>query len=160
MNEDNYIILYKYKDIKSDENNELVVPPCLFIFLLAQSGSMNGDKIKISKKALELFLQSLPAKSYYQLIGFGSNFIKYDETPKEYTQENINQSIKLIETLKAELGWTDIYNPIKNIYEDKIYDNIKLSRKIFLLTDGQIEQREETLELIKGNNSLFNIYAI
>ena len=159
MEEDNYIIQYKYKDIKSDDD-KLVTPPCLFIFLLDQSGSMGGNKIKISKKALELFLQSLPAKSYYQLIGFGSNYIKYDEKPKEYNQENINQSLKCIETLGADLGGTNIYDPLKNIYEDKIYDDIKLNRKIFLLTDGQIENRDKTLELIKGNNSKFNIFAI
>ena len=159
IQEDNYIIQYKYKDIKSDDNN-LVTSPCLFIFLLDQSGSMYGDKIKISKKALELFLQSLPTKSYYQLIGFGSKFVKYDETPKEYNQENINQSMKCIETLNADLGGTNIYDPLKNIYEDKIYDNIKLNKKIFLLTDGAIENRENTLELIKKNNSRFNIYAI
>ena len=159
IEEDNYIIQYKYKDIKSDNNN-FDIPPCLFIFLLDQSGSMNGNKIEISKKAIEIFLQSLPAKSYYQLIGFGSNFVKYDETPKEYNQENINQSIKCIKTLKAELGGTNIYDPLKNIFEDKIYDNIELNRKIFLLTDGKIEDRDVTLELIKNNNSKFNIFAI
>ena len=159
MNEDNYLIQYKYKDIKSDDNT-LVTPPCLFIFLLDQSGSMRGDRIKISKKALELFLQSLPAKSYYQLIGFGSKYVKYDETPKEYNQENINQSLKCIEKLDADLGGTHIYNPLKNIYEDKIYDDIKLSRKIFLLTDGKVENPDKTLELIKNNNSTFNVFAI
>ena len=121
---------------------------------------MRGDKIEISKKALELFLQSLPPNSYYQLIGFGSNFVKYDGTPKEYNQDNINLSMKCIESLNAELGGTNIYDPLKNIYEDKIYDNIKLNRKIFLLTDGYIKNRENTLELIKENNYKYNIYAI
>ena len=159
IEEDNYIIQYKYKDIKSDENNS-VNTLSLFIFLLDQSGWMNGNKIEISKKALELFLQSLPANSYYQLIGFGSNFVKYDETPKEYNQDNINLSMKCIESLNAELGGTNIYDTLKNIYEDKIYDNIKLNRKIFLLTDGYIKNRENTLELIKENNYKYNIYAI
>ena len=64
MDEDSYIIQYTYKDMKSDD---IIIPPGLFIFLIDQSGSMEGNRMDISKKALELFLQSLPAKSYYQL---------------------------------------------------------------------------------------------
>ena len=159
MNEDSYIIQYKFKDIKSDDK-QLIIPPGLFIFLIDQSGSMGNGRIDISKKGLELFMQSLPAKSYYQLIGLGSKFVKYDETPKEYTKKNINQSLNLIKQLNADLGGTNVYDPLINIYEDKVYDNFKLKRKIFLLTDGIIEDRDKTLELIKANNSRFNIYAI
>ena len=93
---------------------------------------MRGSRISIAKKALEIFLQSLPAKSYYQLIGFCSKFRKYDEVPKEYTKKNIEQTLYQISQLDANLGGTNIYNPLKNIYEDKIYNNIKLKRKIFL----------------------------
>ena len=100
LNEDNYIIQYKYK--QSQEESE--ISPALFIFLIDQSGSMSGKRIEISKKGLELFMQSLPSKSYYQLIGFGSKFVKYDETPKEYIKENIENSIKTIQNLQANLN--------------------------------------------------------
>ena len=156
FNEDNYIIQYKYKNTQE----ELEIFPALFIFLIDQSGSMEGDRIIIAKKALELSLQSLPAKSFYQLIGFGSTFVKYDEAPKEYTKENILNSFLAIEKMEANLGGTDILYPLKNIYENKIYDEINLSRNIFLLTDGYIIQKEETLELIKSNNSKFRIFSI
>ena len=157
MNEYNYIIQYKYKDIKSEGKDQKIIPN-LFIFLIDQSGSMKGNRIEISKKALELFLQSLPAKSYYQLIGFGSYFVKYDETPKEYIPENIKKSLEIIKGLNAELGGTNIYGPLKSVYEDKIYDIIELKRKVFILTDGYVEERDKTLELIKKNNSMCNIY--
>ena len=62
----------------------------------------------VAIKALILFLQSLPAGSYYQIIGFGSKYEKYDKVPKEYTQENIKESIKFLQTLKANKGTTDI----------------------------------------------------
>ena len=44
---------------------------------------------KKASKALLLFLQSLPAGSYYQIIGFGTDFEAYDKKPKEYNQKNI-----------------------------------------------------------------------
>ena len=51
MNEDSYVIQYKYKDTKSDDK-QLNIPPAVFIFLLDQSGSMRGSRISIAKKAL------------------------------------------------------------------------------------------------------------
>jgi len=48
---------------------------------------MSGAPMKIASSALKLFIQSLPSKSYYQIIGFGSTFVKYDKSPKEYTKK-------------------------------------------------------------------------
>ena len=56
---------------------------------------MRGSSIKVASKGLKLFLQSLPAKSYYQIIGFGSYYNAYDKTPKEYTQEILKKVSKL-----------------------------------------------------------------
>ena len=41
-------------------------------------------------------MQSLPPGSYYQIIGFGSDYEKYDQTPKEYTQTNIKKVLNLL----------------------------------------------------------------
>ena len=157
LNEDNYIIQCKPKYITDEKEKE--TSPALFIFLIDQSGSMWGDRMEITKKALQLFLQSLPAKSYYQLVGFGSDYVKYDEKPKEYTQENINESIKLIETLDADLGGTNIYAPLSDV-SLTTFDNLNLRKNIFLLTDGYIDDREKTLNFIKNNNSKFHIFSI
>ena len=117
--------------------------------------------IKIAAKALQLFIQSLPAGSYYQIIGFGSTFVKYDKIPKEYNKENIKESMKIIEKLDSSLGGTDIYSPLKDIYNSsEIYDKINLPRNIFLLTDGEIDDKEKTLALIEKNNLKYTIYSI
>jgi hypothetical protein len=106
---------------------------------------MSGSSINIVSKALELFLQSMPVGSFYQLIGFGSSFKKYDEIPKSYTKENIKNSLEIIKTLNANLGGTNIYNPLKDIYENSdIYNKIKLPKNIFLLTDGEINDKKQT----------------
>ena len=39
----------------------------LFIFLIDQSGSMEGKPIYLVKETLLLFIHSLPKKSYFQL---------------------------------------------------------------------------------------------
>ena len=160
-NENNYIIQYKNNSRENKENIDDILNPALFIFLLDQSGSMSGYPMDFARKALILFLQSLPAGSYYQIIGFGSTFEKYDKTPKKYTQNNIKQSIKFIENLNADLGGTDIYSPLKDIYSSiKEYNKIKLPKNIFLLTDGEIENKKMTLNLIEENSNEFFIYSI
>ena len=160
-NEKCYTIQYRNISKKSENKEDLKLNPALFIFLIDQSGSMDGTPIKLASKALLLFLQSLPANSYYQIIGFGSKYEKYDKIPKKYESKNIKESIKLIENLKADLGGTNIYSPLKDIYDSyEIYDKIYLPRNIFLLTDGEIDDKKETLAIIEDNSNLYSIYSI
>ena len=156
----NYVIHYTNKTKKTNDNI-LKINPALFIFLIDQSGSMSGESIKIASKGLKLFLQSLPEKSYYQIIGFGSQYKAYDETPKEYTQENIKKSLEIIDHLNEDLGGTDIYSPLKYVFDSySVHDKINLPRNIFLLTDGEIENKSNTLDLIDQNSSKYFIYSI
>ena len=155
--QDNKVSYYeKYQENLINET------PGLFIFLVDQSGSMRGNSISLVKKALTLFMQSLPPKSYFQLIGFGSNFRKYNSTPVEYNKENVKNIISEINGLEADMGGTNISSPLKDIFEnkDKIYDNIPLSKNIFLLTDGQVNNRESCINLISTNANRFRIHAM
>lgn len=45
-----------------------------FIFIIDRSGSMGGDNIIMARKALELFVQSMPAKCRFSIISFGSSY--------------------------------------------------------------------------------------
>ena len=123
---------------------------------------MTGRAIRIASKALRLFLQSLPFGSYYQIIGFGTNYKIYgEETPYEYNRKNITETLIVIENLSANLGGTDIYSPLKHIYDShKIHDNIHLPRNIFLLTDGEVDNKDKVLNIIEENNSNYTIYSI
>ena len=47
---------------------------------------------------------------------FGSNYIKYDEQPKKYAKQSIMETLAKIDMIKVDLGGTDIYNPIKDIF--------------------------------------------
>ena len=84
------------------EKNEINETPGLFVFLIDQSGSMSGRPMELVRKALLLFIQSLPENSYFQLIGFGSEFKKYNEEPVIYNKENDDNIIKIINELTAD----------------------------------------------------------
>ena len=142
------------------ENNESTDTPSLFIFLIDQSGSMSGTSIKLVSDSLLFFLQSLPKDSYYQLIGFGSIFKKINEKPVLYSKENVKNTMEIIKNLKANLGGTNISSPLKEIFNSQDYDNIKLGRNLFILTDGEVDDREECLDLISKNSDKYKIHSI
>ena len=58
------------------------------------------------------------------------------------------------------MGGTNISTPLKDIFSSKNYDNINLAKNIFLLTDGQVHDREECINSISANNSRFRIQSI
>ena len=69
--------------------------------------------------------------------------------------------MQIINGLKANLGGTDIYKPLKSVYDNNnIYDKTNLPKNIFLLTDGEIENKSQTLALIEKNSSEYCIYSI
>ena len=159
--DEQYYTLQYVNKIKNSSKN-LYPNPALMIFLVDQSGSMNGKLIKIASKVIELFLNSMAAYSYYQIIGFGSQYIKYEEVPTENTKQNIIQSMEKVRQLEANLGGTNIYSPLNDIYNNykTIYEKINLPKSIILLTDGGIEDKSKTLNLIERNNSKFSVFSI
>ena len=142
------------------QNNIINDTPGLFIFLIDQSGSMKGKSIDLVKKALLLFIQSLPPGSYFQLIGFGTSFIKYNKEPVEYNQENVTKIINIIKNLNSDMGNTNISGPLDSVYKDIVYSKINLSKNIFLLTDGKVHDRERCINLITTNANKFRIHAL
>ena len=117
IDQNNKISYYsKYEDDINDN-------PGLFVFLIDQSGSMSGKSIELVRQALILFIKSLPLGSYFQFIGFGSDYKKYNEIPVEYNEENVNKIIDVIKSLEADMGGTNIGSPLNAIYRDKIYSN-------------------------------------
>ena len=142
------------------EENVTNETPGLFIFLIDQSGSMYGKPNDLVKQALLLFLQSLPEKSYFQLIAFGSNFEKYNPKPVEYNKENVENATKIINKFDANLGGTNISGPLASIFKDECYSDINLSKNIFLLTDGDVDDREQCFNLISTNSGKFRTHSI
>jgi hypothetical protein len=120
---------------------------------------MTGKPIELLKQGLLLLIQSLPPNSYFQLIGFGTNFKKYNEEAVEYNEENVEYILNIINNLDADLGGTNINSPLESIYSDTSYSKINLSKHIFLLTDGQVNDREGCVNLITANSNKFRMHA-
>ena len=142
---------------EDDKNNK---SKACYIFLLDQSGSMSGERMILSRKSLLLFLQSLDQNSYFQLVGFGSNFEFFSDKPLEYNKTNIKNMMEKIKFLSSDKGGTELYEPLKKIYTNPIYDEYKMKKNIILLTDGELFDKQKVLDLIGANSSKFIFNSI
>lgn len=131
-----------------------------YIFLIDQSGSMSGERMYLCRKALLLFLQSLNKGSYFHLIGFGTNYSYYSRGPLEYNKQNYKIITNNIKSLDGNRGGTQLYEPLKSIFENPVYDKLDVVKHIFLLTDGEIKNKEETLSLIGSYSDKFVLHSL
>ena len=130
-----------------------------YYFVLDRSISMNGICIDTAKEALILFLRSLPAGSTFNVVSFGSDFEKMYPSTVEYNQENLDYSILETEKFIANLGGTDIYNPLEDIFTN-IDKNSKLDKHVYLLTDGQVNNTQNVIKLIKQYSESLILHCI
>ncbi|KAL4470973.1 hypothetical protein ABPG72_013560 [Tetrahymena utriculariae] len=131
---------------------------CEFVFLLDRSGSMSGQSIQNAIEALILFIKSLPTDSYFNIYSFGSQFSKLFEESQKYSNENVEFALAEVETYTANYGGTNLYEPLNDIFNQKFVKGY--GRQIYILTDGQIEKKENVMHLIQSNNISNRVHAI
>lgn len=112
-----------------------------FIFVLDRSGSMSGSGIQKATEALKLFLNSLPAGSYFNILSFGSNYSYMFNESQLYSKQSLATAIQNIEKFGGDMGGTDLLGPLKSLLP-KAKIQATLPRNVFILTDGEIEDRE------------------
>ena len=75
--------------------------------------------------------------------------------------QTLKNIINIINSLDADLGGTNISGPLREIYNsDNVYSKINLSKNIFLLTDGNVFDRDECINLIATTSNKFRIHSI
>jgi uncharacterized protein YegL len=128
-----------------------------FIFLVDQSGSMEGAPISHAKTALQFFLQSLPLSCTFNIIGFGTSFVKYFQEMMPYDQKSLSMASRYVDSMDAVLGGTNILQPLKWIFSNRITSDAK--RVIFVLTDGAVSNSEEVIREVKRqqNTQVFSL---
>ena len=60
---------------------------------------MGGSNINLAKRALKLFLSSLPFGSYFNIISFGSKFISMFKSAVEYNDETLGKALAQVELM-------------------------------------------------------------
>ncbi|XP_029941578.1 von Willebrand factor A domain-containing protein 5A-like [Salarias fasciatus] len=103
-----------------------------FVFLMDRSGSMgfpmsnkdkNQTRISSARETLLLLLKSLPMGCYFNIYSFGSSYEHIFPKSVEYSQQTMEEALKRVGTMEADLEGTEILEPLRHIYEQPCIPN-------------------------------------
>ena len=80
---------------------------------------MNGERIAKAKEALIIFLKSLPPECEFNIVSYGSYYVKMTEDSMHNCNESMEIAIYYVNHMKADMGGTDIYTVIKEVVYDE-----------------------------------------
>lgn len=129
-----------------------------FVFLIDCSASMLGESIRKAKESLHLFLSKLPDDSFFNIIRFGTTFEKLFPQSSEKTGKTVKTATEFIEKLRANLGGTQLLS----LFDDLFKEDVKVGsqRQVFLITDGEVYEREKVIQKVEENNGFNRFFAI
>ncbi|MCA9522674.1 MAG: VWA domain-containing protein, partial [Myxococcales bacterium] len=130
--------------------------PMEVIFLLDRSGSMMGPSIAQARAALQLALRSLEEGDRFNIVGFGDSFQALFAESVPYTQANLDTATKHAATVEANLGGTELMPPLHAILSTK---GGGLARQLVLLTDGQVSNERECVELVAQHRETTRVFT-
>lgn len=150
---DGYVALASFYPKFSFMNH--IEPRCITI-VMDCSGSMVGDSIAQSRKALYKILRLLRPQDMFNIVCFGSTYHKLFPCPTSANSSNIRKAEALLSVLDADMGGTEIGQAIDAAIEEDAPR--QLSREILLLTDGEVWDWETvTARVAKSGVRFFTV---
>ncbi|XP_029027090.1 von Willebrand factor A domain-containing protein 5A-like isoform X1 [Betta splendens] len=128
-----------------------------FVILLDRSGSMQNARISSARDTLLLLLKSLPMGCYFNIYGFGSTFEHMFPKSVEYSQKTMDEALKMVKEVQADLGGTEILSPLQHIYNQPCITN--QPRQLFVFTDGEVGNTKEVIDLVKKNSGSHRCFS-
>lgn len=126
------------------------------IFVLDCSGSMDGSSIREAKQALLILLKALRDGTCFNIYRFGSTFEKLFPSSVPYTRETFEVAEKKIKGITADLGGTEMLEPLRDIYRSKA----SRGKSVVLITDGEIGDEQGVFDLAKSVAGATMIFTI
>lgn len=82
-------------------------------------GEDGGQKMITTKRALKLFLMSLPADSYFSIITYGKKYEWLGGKKKAYkkTDENLQFALEEVKKFKAKPESTNLHSPLAELFK-------------------------------------------
>ena len=131
-----------------------------YIFILDCSGSMGGESIALAKDATELFIRFLSANAKFNIYEFGNSFKKYFPRQSSVlnTESNRNEAIRRVRSPYKSLGGTQLYPPLLDVFNTPV--DTTYPRAVYVITNGQLADRDQVKKLISRNVYQTNIYFL
>jgi Ca-activated chloride channel family protein len=124
------------------------------VFVVDCSGSMSGDSIDEARRALELCVRALDTRDRFDIVRFGSTHEALFGEARPFGEATLEQALAFIAATDANLGGTEILEPLKSICARRTE-----GRNILLLTDGQVSNESEVIALAEREAARNRIFA-
>ncbi|EFA82589.1 type A von Willebrand factor domain-containing protein [Heterostelium album PN500] len=129
-----------------------------FIFVLDCSGSMSGRRIQKAKAVLQLIMRSLNENIKFNIVRFGSSFVKVYPRSTVYNDETLSSVSTQIQFFDADLGGTELFPAIRDILSTEA--DPAYPRQVFVLTDGEIYDRKQLISYVAKESSSTRIFTV
>ena len=123
------------------------------VFIMDRSGSMGGASMTALKATMQLIMRSLNNQCLFNLVGFGDRYDTLFPHSKPYDDNSLELATQYIQKMDANFGGTEMFLPMnfilsQNYNNNNDYLNHNIPRQIFLLTDGQITDVNQLVQLV------------
>ncbi|CAF1094814.1 unnamed protein product [Adineta steineri] len=144
-NEERFLTLYDGKNPIASTTE--------FIFIIDCSDSMDDEnRINLARDTMVSFIGSIPMGAHFNIIRFGSYYqILFSDTTRMttvYNEQTAQQAKDLASTMRADLGGTELLKPLQYLKDHPPASG--KSRQVFILTDGEIANTNEVIELCRS----------
>ncbi|CAI5790542.1 Uncharacterized protein PODLI_1B034767 [Podarcis lilfordi] len=133
-----------------------------FLFLMDCSSSMSYStrsnseattRIQSAKETLIFLLKSLPLGCYFNIYAFGSSYYSFYRKSVKYTQQTMLESLRGVLDLQANLGGTEILQPLKLT----LYTPIFL--QVFVFTDGEVSNIDQVIAEVQSHSKSHRCFS-
>jgi Ca-activated chloride channel homolog len=131
--------------------------PAEVVFVLDCSGSMMGSSIASARNALQLCLRSLRKGDRFNVVFFGSAHRKVFDDSRPFTQESLDEATRNVGRIDADLGGTEILAPLEELLGSR---SGKLPLRVLLLTDGEVANENEVIDLAARHADRATIFTL
>ncbi len=128
------------------------------VFVVDCSGSMGGDSIESARRALELCVRALDLRDRFDIVRFGSTFESLFGAARAFDDASLAAAVAFVRATDATLGGTEILAPLHGLVQRPLSGDGRM-RQVLLLTDGQVSNESEVIELARANADKVRIFA-
>jgi len=127
---------------------DLPKQPKSVTFVIDCSGSMTGVSIDRARTALHKALNLFTEEDSFNIIKFGSHHESLFESEVQATKENLNIAKRMVRSLDANMGGTEMEAALQSAYEGHKISKEKAGY-LFLITDGEIYDHSSVIKSAK-----------
>ena len=129
-----------------------------YVFVVDRSGSMAGSQMRQACAALQVFLRSLPADCYFNIVGFGSRMELFERKSVRYCEQTLRSATTHVERMSANLGGTEILSPLRTVMDAAPIAGY--ARQVFVLTDGQVSNTDDVVAYVRSHNHHARVFSL